>query len=61
MLLLTVQPKIFALPVQKIVPTKIKAQYEHEDDFRASLLTKTARDDNRRQNNSMYQSVTEIY
>ena len=35
-LLLTVQPKIFALPLPKLVPTKIKAQYEIEDEFRRS-------------------------
>lgn len=35
-MLLTVQPKIFALPVPKLVPTKIKAQFEIEDEFRRS-------------------------
>lgn len=33
-LLLTVNTKIFALPVPKIVPQRIKAQYELEDEFR---------------------------
>lgn len=32
-LLLTVNKKIFALPTQRIVPSKIKAQFEIEDDF----------------------------
>jgi hypothetical protein len=37
-LLLTVQPRIFALPLPKIVPTKIVAQYEIEEE-RSQLRT----------------------
>lgn len=33
-LLLTVNDKIFALPVPKVIPSKVKAQYEIEDDYR---------------------------
>jgi hypothetical protein len=32
-LLLTANKKIFALPVPKVVPTRIKAQYEIENDY----------------------------
>lgn len=34
-LLLTVNKKIFALPMPKIVPSRIKAQFEIEDEFKA--------------------------
>jgi hypothetical protein len=40
-LLMTVNQKIFALPVPKLVPTKIKAQFEFEDDFRRSGMINT--------------------
>lgn len=33
-LLLTVNTRIFALPMPKIIPEKIQAQYEHEEDFK---------------------------
>lgn len=36
-LLLTVNKKIFALPMPKIVPMKIKAQYELEDSYQQTL------------------------
>ena len=32
-LLLTVQPRIFALPLPKIIPTRIVAQYEIEEQY----------------------------
>jgi hypothetical protein len=35
-LLLTVNKKIFALPMPKVVPSRIKAQFEIEDEFKAS-------------------------
>jgi len=38
-LLLTVNKKIFALPVPKVVPTRIRAQYEIENDYSDQQLT----------------------
>lgn len=38
---MTVNSKIFALPVHKLVPSKIKAQFEIEDDFKKSGMTTT--------------------
>jgi uncharacterized protein (DUF736 family) len=38
-LLLTVNDKIFALPVPKVIPSKVKAQYEIEDDYREQQKT----------------------
>jgi hypothetical protein len=40
-LLLTQNQRIFALPMPKIVPSKIKAQYELEDDYRKTLTQTT--------------------
>lgn len=59
-LLLTVNPKIFALPMPKVVPSRIRAQYELEDEFRATQSSHTARAPARR-HDKLYQSVTNIY
>lgn len=37
-LLLTVNSRIFALPMPKIIPNKIKAQYEQEADYDKAAL-----------------------
>ena len=51
--------KIFALPVPKVVPSKIKAQYELEQEALGNYLDSglTQPITNKR----LYQSVTEIY
>ena len=36
-LLLTVNPRIFAMPMPRVIPTKITAQYEQEEDYQRSL------------------------
>ena len=38
-LLLTVNERIFAMPMPKVVPSKIKAQFEQEEDFQRDLFT----------------------
>lgn len=58
-LLLAVNPKIFALQVPKLIPSKIKAQYELEEDFQKTQRTSKAQ--TARQTQKVYQSVTEIY
>ncbi len=40
-MLLTVNPKIFAQPVPKIIPQRIKAQYELEDEQKQSTFART--------------------
>ena len=42
-LLLTVNPKIFALPTPKIVPTRIKAQYEIEEEYQKTIAALPAK------------------
>lgn len=32
-LLLTINPRIFAMPMPRVIPSKIKAQYEQEDEY----------------------------
>ena len=32
-LLLTINPRIFAMPMARVIPTKIEAQYEQEEDY----------------------------
>ena len=36
-LLLTVNPRIFAMPMPRVIPTKITAQYEQEEEYQNSL------------------------
>ena len=36
-LLLTVNKRIFAMPVPRVIPTKITAQYEQEEDYQRAV------------------------
>ena len=36
-LLLTINPRIFAMPMPRVIPSKIQAQYEQEEEYQNAL------------------------
>lgn len=59
-LLLTVNKRIFALPMPKIIPSRIKAQYELEEEYLNSLAGKIT-NSFFPQKNRLYSSLTNIW
>lgn len=61
-LLLSVNPRIFALPMPKVVPSRIKAQYELEDDYQKTLqMSKAEEFMAASQPKTDYHSITKVY